>query len=121
MRFRDVEKVAQAMARAGVKFAGENPVTHLMVDKATGKINPEVHNEKVLSAMAEGMIALKDIPGVITELRAVSPEIDTVFSLDLIDGVTPDGSVPAEKVLKELEVPVYINGKNNLGLGRPLA
>jgi hypothetical protein len=109
------------MARAGVTFAEENPVTHLMVDKATGKINPELYNEKVLSAMAEGMITLDEIPAVIKELRAVSPEIDTVFSLDLIDGVAPDGSVPAEKVLKELGVPVYINGKNNLGLGRPLA
>lgn len=120
-RFSEVEKVAQALARAGVKFAAQNPVTHLMVDQATGKLNPDVLGEKVLSAMIECLVPQDKIPAVIRELREVARHIDTVFSLDIITRLQPDGSVPWEKMLRELRVPVSINGKSNIGLGRPLA
>jgi len=120
-RFRDVEKVAQALARAGVEFAAQNPVTHLMVDRATGKFNPEVLNEKVLSAMIECLVPQENIPAVIREVNRAASQIDTVFSLDIITRLETDGSVPWGKTLSELGVPVYINGKNNLGLGRALA
>ena len=33
----------------------------------------------------------------------------------------PDDSLPVDKVLSELEIPHYITGKTNVGLGRPLA
>lgn len=120
-RFTDVEKVAQALARAGVEFAAQNPVTFLMVDQATGKINPDVLGEKVLSAMIECLVPQDKIPAVIRELREVARHIDTVFSLDIITRLQPDGSVPWEKMLRELGVAVSINGKSNIGLGRPLA
>jgi len=120
-RFRDVEKVAQALARAGVKFAAQNPVTYLMVDQAAGRLNPEVLDEKVLSAMIECLVSEEKIPVVIKELKGVAEKIDTVFSLDIITRIPPDGSLPWEKVFSELGVRVSINGKNNLGLGRPLA
>lgn len=120
-RFTDVEKVAQALARVGVKFAAQNPVTYLMVDQATGKLNPEVLGEKVLSAMIECLVPQEKIPAVIREVRGVAQHIDTVFSLDIITRLQPDGSVPWERMLRELGVPVSINGKSNIGLGRPLA
>lgn len=120
-RFRDVEKVAQVLAKAGVQFAAQNPVTYLMVDRATGRINPEVLDEKVLSAMIECLVPEEKIPEVIKGLRGVSEKIDTVFSLDIITRLQPGGSVPWEKMLSELGVRISMNGKNNLGLGRPLA
>lgn len=120
-RFRDVEKVAQALAQAGVKFAAQNPVTYLMVDQTTGRLNPEVLDEKVLSAMIECLVPEEKIPAVIQKLKGVAGKIDTVFSLDIITRLPPDGSLPWEKVFSELGVRVSINGKNNLGLGRPLA
>ncbi len=119
--FRDVEKVAQALAKSGMKFADQNPVTYLMVDQATGKLNPEVLGEKVLSAMIEGVVAVENIPAVIKELRGVASQIDTVFSLDIITRLEPDGSVPWEKTLSDMGIAFSINGKGNLGLGRPLA
>ncbi len=119
-RFRDVEKVAMAMRRGGLKFAEENPVTRLMKDPLTGEMDPDIYDEKVLSAIIEGTVELKKISNVISELTEVASDIDTVFSLDLIARVEPDGSVPAEGVLDDLGIPFYINGKNNLGLGRPL-
>ena len=119
-KFYDVEKVAQAFARAGVEFAANNPVTHLMTDKTTGKLNSEILNEKVCSAMIESSTPVENLAAVIKELREVAPQIETVFSLTLSERLYDDGTSPCEKVLKDLDVPFYINGKTNVGLGRPL-
>jgi hypothetical protein len=120
-RFHDVEKVAQALAEAGVQFAAQNPVTFLMADKKTGKLKPEVLGEKVLSAMIECLVPEKNIPVVIKKLKEVAPKIDTVFSLDIITRLPADGSISWMKAVSEADVPVSINGKSNVGLGRPLA
>jgi len=120
-RFRDLEKAAQVMAKLGAKFEPKNPVTFLMADVKTGKIKEEVLNEKVLSAIVECLFPIEKLKDVITALKEVSKEIDTVFSIACINRAEPDGSFPVEKVLAELDVPYYVNGKNNVGLGRPLA
>jgi NAD-dependent dihydropyrimidine dehydrogenase PreA subunit len=120
-RFRDAEKVAKAMAKAGVTFAPDNPLTHLIVDKTTGKLDPEVLNEKVLTCMVECLVPIENIPAVLKELKEIAPQLNTVFSLDIISRLNPDGSVPYEKVLEENGVKPSLNGKLNLGLGRPLA
>ncbi len=120
VRFYDVEKVAQAMAKTGVEFAGDNPVTHLMVDKSTGKINSEILNEKVCSAMIESITKVDNIPAVIKALREAAAQIESVFTLTISTKLEADGSALCEKPLEELKVPLYINGKVNVGLGRPL-
>jgi NAD-dependent dihydropyrimidine dehydrogenase PreA subunit len=120
VRFYDVEKVAQAMAKTGVEFADDNPVTHLMVDKRTGKLNDEVLNEKACSAMIESITKVENIPAVIKALREAAAQIESVFTLTISTKLEADGSALCDKPLKELGVPVYINGKVNVGLGRPL-
>ena len=120
VRFNDVEKVAQAFARAGVEFAKNNPVTFLMTDQTTGKLNSEVLEEKACSAMIETATPLENFAAVIKELKEVAQQIDTVFSLTVSTRLEPDGSAPCLKVLSELDMPWYINGKTNVGLGRPL-
>jgi len=120
VRFYDVEKVAQAMAKTGVEFADDNPVTHLMVDKSTGKLNDEVLNEKACSAMIESITKVDNIPAVIKAIREVAEQIETVFTLTISTKLEADGSALCEKPLEELKVPLYINGKVNVGLGRPL-
>ena len=57
----------------------------------------------------------------LTALKEISKEVDTVFSVECINRAEPDGSFPLEKALKDLGIPYYINGKQNIGLGRPLA
>ena len=53
-RFTDIEKVAMAIAAVGgITFEPKNPLTGLMADKKTGKMNEEVMGEKVLSAIIE--------------------------------------------------------------------
>ncbi|RPI09124.1 MAG: 4Fe-4S ferredoxin [Zetaproteobacteria bacterium] len=120
-RFRDVEKVAMALAALGIGFEENNPVTKLMADRKQGRINPEVLDEKVLSAIVEFMIPADKLPEVLSVLDRVSREIDTVFSGDIIARVGEDGSVPYAREIAARGRFLSINGKSNVGLGRPLA
>jgi NAD-dependent dihydropyrimidine dehydrogenase PreA subunit len=120
-RFRDVDKVAQVLAKHGVEFEPKNPVTFLMEDVKTGKIREDVLNEKVLSAIIECLLPIGKFKDVITALKEVSKEVDTVFSVEVINRADPDGSYPLRKLLDDLSIPYYINGKQCVGLGRPLA
>ena len=120
-RFHDVEKVARALGALGISFEENNPVTKLMVDRQRGTINPEVLNEKVLSAIVEFMIPAERLPQVLEVLDRVAREIDTVFSGDIITRVGEDGAVPYVQEIRGRERFLSINGKSNVGLGRPLA
>ena len=120
-RFRDVEKATQALAKLGVEFEPKNPVTFLIEDVKTGKIKEEVLDEKVLSAIIECIFPIEKLEDILTAVKEVSKEVDTVFSVECINRAEPDGSFPLEKVLADLGIPHYINGKQNVGLGRPFA
>ena len=120
-RFRDVDKVAQVLAKHGVEFESKNPVTVLMENTKTGKIREDVLNEKVLSAIIECLFSIDKFKDIITALKEVSKEVDTVFSVEVINRADPDGSYPLRKLLNDLSIPYYINGKQCVGLGRPLA
>jgi NAD-dependent dihydropyrimidine dehydrogenase PreA subunit len=120
-RFRDVDKVAQVLAKHGVLFEDKNPVTLLMEDKKAGRINKEVLNEKVLSAIIECMFPIEKFPEIMDTLKKVAKEVDTVFSVEVINRADPDGSYPLRKLLDKMKSPYYINGKQNVGLGRPVA
>lgn len=54
-------------------------------------------------------------------MEYIAPEVDSVFTLNLISVVEKDASTPAKKIAEEMGVPVSINAKVNVGLGRPLA
>lgn len=119
-RLYDVEKVAMALAPTGVHFEPHNPITSLMNDKTTGKMREDVLNEKTLSAIIEFDISQDKLSEVFTALKEVSPKIDTVYSLDLACRLE-DGFNPVVKIATESGFKVSINGKTNVGLGRPLA
>lgn len=120
-RIYDVEKVAQAVATLGVEFEKLNPTISLMEDPKTGKFKEEVLNEKVMSIILELTAELGKLPELFKVLKKVSQEIETVFSLDLITRVNPDGSFPTAPFVKEAGLWVAPNGKTCVGLGRPLA
>lgn len=120
-RFRDAEKVAMALAEIGIGFEENNPLTKLMVDRKTGKIDPRVIDEKVLSAIVEFLIPEEMLPRVLDVLDRVSKEVDTVFVGDIITRVAKDGSVHYIDVIRGRNRFLSINGKSNVGLGRPLA
>jgi NAD-dependent dihydropyrimidine dehydrogenase PreA subunit len=118
-RFRDVDTVAQALAREGVTFEEKSPVTALMEDATTGKIIKDALNEKVLSAIVECVFPREKGTAVLTALREATQKIDTVCSVVMADLVEADGRVPMNEILSELGISYRINGKTNTGLGRP--
>ena len=119
--FRDIEKVALALAKVGVEFEPNNPVTYLMTDKKTGKFQEDVLNEKVLTAILESKMPIEKLETVLTVLKEAAKACDTVFSVAVINKAEPDGSYPPLPILQKMGIPYYPNGKQNIGLGRPLA
>lgn len=117
--FHDVQKVARVCAGHGVGFEPNNPVTGLMIDKSKGLINPEVLNERALSAIIEFELSQEGLADLLNDLRAVSLEIGTVFSLNAIQICSPEGRQPMLDILSAEGFNPSPNGKSNLGLGKP--
>ena len=118
--FKDLQTVSMALAGVGVEFEPNNPVSALMVDKKTGRINEEVLNETVLSAIIECKVEIARLKEVLETLKGVAPKIETVFSLDLISRVSADGTIPTVAIAREAGFSPRPNTKTNVGLGRPL-
>jgi NAD-dependent dihydropyrimidine dehydrogenase PreA subunit len=116
---RDVQTVAMALADAGVEFEKENPVAALMADIQTGKFKEEVLSEKVLSLILEFKIDNDRLEEVLKRIKEVSGRIDTVFSLDLINRVSPDSTIPVIAIAKKAGFSPRPNTKTNVGLGKP--
>ena len=77
-------------------------------------------DEKVLSAIIEIKTKLEKIPDYLKTLDKIQGESDAVFSVGVASKCLPDGSVPHEKWVREAGYKLSLNGKTNLGLGRPL-
>lgn len=121
-RMYDVEKIAMAVAAAGVKLEGREttPLAALMTDLSTGKLEDAVLNERLLSVIIEGNCAEEQLPEVLRALQKVAGEIETVFSLGLIMRIDENGYNHSLDCLDELGIPKPFRGKINVGLGRPL-
>ncbi len=119
---RDVEKVAMAVAAAGVRFASpkETPLSGLMTDIRTGKIRDEYLPVQVLSVIIEGICKREGLGRVLEALQKVEKEIDTVFSLGIVSQAAGDGDEPLFRALRQHGLSTPQRGKVNVGLGRPL-
>lgn len=118
---KDIEKVTMAMAPLGVVFEQRNPVYELFTDPSVGKLKEEVLNEKVLSAIIEFATTPDKVPSVLKALRKVSEQLDTVFSVDMCCLLEADGTCSTEDATRAAGFEIRPNGKDNIGLGRPLA
>lgn len=119
--FAELEKIAMAVAPYAIKFEENNPVTALMVDKKTGKLESSVLGESVMSAIIEFTCAIENVKPVLETLKAMKSQVNTVFSLCLICRVDEQtDTIPARAIIDELGLNVDItSAKTNLGLGRP--
>jgi ferredoxin len=118
VRFRDIQKMCTALAKAGVAFEKKNPVTSLMSDVATGTIREDILDEKVLSAIVEIKVSIDRAEEIIRLVWDVEKQIGTVVALGVGVRCDQDGeeSVVApilEKLGYKLE-----RAKTNIGLGR---
>jgi ferredoxin len=116
-RFRDIERVTQALAKLGVEFENNNPVTSLMTDPSQGRIRPEILNEKILSAIVEIKTRLEQVPLVLRRVKELCREVETVISIGVSTRCSDSGTEPLREILEQEGYPTY-RGKTNLGLGR---
>lgn len=117
-KFRDISKVTEALAKAGVAFEANNPVTHLMTDVTTGRIREDILDERVLSAIVETKTTMAQVPEVLRLVTDAAKSIDTIISIGVSTRCDDEGRSALEKVLDD-EGFAYWRGKTNLGLGRP--
>lgn len=119
---RDVEKVAMAVAAAGVKLEGADitPLAKIMIDLNTGKLRDEYLDTHMLSIIVEGKCKIEDLPRVLDSLMQVEKKIDTVFSLGLAVRVDENGYSPVLDIVEKKGLEKPVRGKVNVGLGRPL-
>ena len=120
-RFRDVNLMTQAVAKVGATFEPNNPLTHLMVDKSTGKIREDILQERVMSAIIECGVELAELESLLKVIKETAPKINTVFSLDLICRVGEKGEIETLPIVRKVGLTARRNTKNNIGYGRPLA
>jgi hypothetical protein len=120
-RFYDIEKGSVAFSKLGAKFEPENPYS-VLIEPDTGKIKEEykgVLGEKALSAIIEALAPKERLPEFYAAAVKVAEEIESVFTMNIISKM--DGEdVILKPILDEAGIEVRINGKTNMGLGRPL-
>jgi ferredoxin len=120
VRLGETEKAIGKLTQMGVGLEPLNPLTQLIENPQTGELKEEVKNEKVLSAIVEFTIPIERAQEIFAFIKDLASEVDTVFSLDLINKVGPEGTIPILKEAKKAGFFLSVNGKVNVGLGRPL-
>jgi ferredoxin len=116
-RFHDIQKVSMSLAEAGAEFETNNPLTGLMTDPAKGTMDPEILDEKVLSAILEFQCAMEEVEGMLTVLKGVAGEIDSVMAVGVASRCDQAGQNPLEEILPGAGYPI-LRAKTNLGMGR---
>lgn len=117
VRFSDIEYVTRALAQQGVEFEKKNPVTCLMADPVQGSLNPEILQEKVLSAIVEFKTGQERVVPLLGLIRRLSNEVRTVISVGVSVRCDKEGDNPLEDALRTNGF-AFVRGKTNLGLGR---
>lgn len=117
-RFRDIQKMTQALANAKVPFEKKNPLTLLMSDTATGTLREDILDEKILSAIVEIKVDISRTEEIVQLVHAVEREIDTVVALGV--GTRCDENGEENVVAPILERLGYQlqRAKTNTGLGK---
>jgi hypothetical protein len=116
--FRDVQTICSALAPAGVKLDPGSPVAAVMENVETGKLKEEVLGERALNVMVQFRVANGRLEEALRVLERVSSEIDTVFSLSVVNRLEEDGEAPALAIAQQAGFHVRPHAKTNLGLGK---
>lgn len=122
MAVEDIQKITRALAKAGIKeIEPENPIHSLISDPTSGDLKPELLGERVLSAIIEIGVKQDRLRHVLSTVKKVAKEIDSVFCLDVFMTLEPNLK-PPQQVLDAIEAEGLSwrpNAKINMGLGRP--
>ena len=115
--FRDLDKVARALAQDGIRFEVKNPVTALMSNPETGEMRADILNEKVMSGILEFKVPMEEAAAMLRKVEELTKDADTVVSVGAATPNDAEGNNRLEGILEE-EGYVLCRGKTNLGLGR---
>lgn len=74
---------------------------------------------KIYECPFAGVRHQTDVLPVFNALRDAQKDISTVFSVDLACRLEPDESCPAAIIAEEAGYKLSLNGKTNVGLGKP--
>jgi ferredoxin len=116
-RFHDIQKVSQALAAAGAEFEVSNPLTNLMTDPKRGSMDPEILDEKVLSAILEFQCGMEEVETMLSVLTGVATEIESVMAVGVASRCDEEGENPLEEILPRAGFSI-LRAKTNLGMGR---
>jgi hypothetical protein len=114
---KNIELFTTKLSILGVIWEKESPVTALLTDHE-GHINPEVSEERVLSAIIEFKVSESKVQQVLKIIRDVEKIIDTVFTVGVVTRLDQDNSIAIIGVLENEGFPVQLNAKINIGLGK---
>jgi hypothetical protein len=115
---KEIDLMTRELAKRGVEFEPNTPVTGIMSDRTQGAMPPEVLNERVLSAIIEFKIPTEQLADLLPAIERVARTLETVFTLGIISALPPEGPDPIPELVKRLGFELRPNGKVNLGLGR---
>jgi ferredoxin len=118
VRFHQIQQMCWALAEAKVAFEKKNPITSLMTDVASGTLNADILDEKVMSAIVEIKVPVERAEEIIRLIWGVEDKLDTVVALGV--GTRCDEHGDDDIVAPLLERLGYkLNrAKTNIGLGR---
>ena len=118
VRFREIQKMCWALAKAGVTFEKKNPVTSLMADVPSGTLREDILDEKIMSAIVEIKAPVERTEEIVRLVWDVEKQIDTVVAIGV--GTRCDENGEENVVAPILERLGYRleRAKTNIGLGR---
>ncbi|TKJ27836.1 MAG: 4Fe-4S ferredoxin [Promethearchaeota archaeon Loki_b31] len=114
---KNVDLFVKPLTKIGVEYEEASPITALLTEDRT-KINEDIKNERVLSAIIEFKIPCGKIDSVIKIIREVEKRIDTVFTVGVISRVLNGKEIPIIDVLAKKGYQINPNAKVNIGLGK---
>lgn len=118
VRFFEIQEVTRVLAKKGVSFEKNNPVTHLMTNIITGDLREDILEEKILSAIVEIKTKTDSLKDILSTIKEVNKRIDTVTVIGI--SVRCDENGEENIISRQLEKLDYfhVRAKTNLGLGR---
>ena len=118
VRFYEIQEMTRALAKLGVKFEKNNPITHLMTDKVTGDLRSDILQEKILSAIVEVKTRIDQVKEVLSLVESINDQINTVTTVGISTRCTEDGEDHYLEPLLESLGYHPARAKTNMGLGR---
>ena len=116
--FREVQTVTHRLAKLGVTFEKNNPITHLMTNTRSGDIRTDILHEKILSAIVEIKTGIDKVKTILDTVEEVNREIDTVIAVGISTRCDEEGEDTLLSPLLDDLGASYERAKTNLGLGR---